>query len=422
MDKELLNLAHSNKLEQFQIMKTTTEELNIETYNEELKKFETSNVTKYLISAIYQGKKVQLSTETLNTSIIPLLKEQAEYLDIQEPITRTTLENIKERSSYQINKPETITARLLNLNTLRTQYPNLKEITSYYSESIIKRSILTEQNELYDIKKEKAFSTEVMVQDHNQNSTSYSTQMNIEDTEIDIETLTHKTIQNAIDKLAYKEIKTGTYQVILTSRVMGSILNAFCNLFSAENLQKGTSLLAGKLDRQVFSDKITIIEDSNNKKLIGKRLFDDTGQRTIYKEIIHKGVFKQPLYDNRTAAVARVSSTGNDYGEISPRNMYIKEGEKSLEDLIKTLDKGILIDTVVGLHAGINPINGDISLQSEGYYIEKGQKQFATKLFVLSTNIMDILNNVIEISNHTEFLLKTTASPDLLVNNIKISK
>lgn len=422
MYKDLFQKAKQNQLENFQICETTIENLNIETYNDKLDKFETSNITSYLISAIYQEKAVRLTTEYLDDTIINALKEQAEYLDIETPPTRKNLENIKETKTYQINTPDKIIKKLENLIHFQEQYPSLKEINAQYSETIIQRKIRTSQNELYDIKKETSCSIEVMVSEDNKNSTSYDTKITLEDSNIDIETLAQEVIQNALDKLHYQEIASGTYQVILTSRVMGNILNQFIHLFSADSLQKDTSLLVGKQGKQVFSNKITIVEDPTNSKLPGKRLFDDTGTLTCQKEIIKAGIFHQPLYDDRTATIDKTKTTGNDYGEISVRNMYLLPGTKSLNEIITSLEKGILIDSVTGLHAGINPINGDISVQSEGYYIEHGKKQYATKLFVLSTNIMDILNNVQELSNHTDFYHSTTASPDILVDNIKLSK
>ena len=62
--------------------------------------------------------------------------------------------------------------------------------------------------------------------------------------------------------------------------------------------------------------------------------------------------------------------------------------------MIKKLDKGILIDKLGGIHAGINNSNGEISLQAEGYYIENGEYKYASKLFIISTNIFELLNNV----------------------------
>lgn len=422
MYKELFKKAKDNNLENFQILEISTEELDIKIFNDQIDKFETSDITKYIVSANYNNKDVRIVTEKIDNNIIDLIKEQAEYIDIDTPVRKITLEDIKENKTFKINNPSKIIKRMLNLITLKKQYKNLKEINSYYTESITKRKINTNKNELYDIKKEISFSSEVKVSENEKNSTSYKTKIITDDSDINIEKITKETINNAIDKLHYKEITNGTYKVILTSEVMGSILRHFINLFSADSIQKDTSLLVDKLGKKVFSDKITIVEDPNNSKLLGKRLFDNTGKKTNYKEIVKNGIFIKSLYDNKTAKIDKVEVTGNDYGEISVRNMYIKPGNKTLDELIKSIDRGILVDFVGGLHAGINPINGNISIQSEGYYIEKGQKKYATKLFILVTNIIELLNNVIDISNNIEFYYQDTASPDLLVDSIKISK
>ena len=422
MNKKLFKLASEKHLEQFQIMKIKTEKVDINTFNEKIDKFEISIIENYVISGLYQDKEVRLYTESLEENIIEELIEQAEYLDVKTLPTTTNLENIRETKTYQINNLDDITTKMLNLNKFKSKYHNLKEINSYYTENVIERTITTETNELYDTKKEKNFEVKVVISENGKNSTAHDSKSNIDDSDIDLEALTKEVIQNAIDKLSYQEIQSGTYKVILTSKVMGNILNELYGLFSADKIQKDISLLVGKQGSQVFSNKITIVEDPSNPKLLGKRLFDDTGKITQYKEIVQNGIFKQPLYDEKTAKIDKVQSTGNDYEEISPRNMYIKKGKKSLEDLIKVVDNGILIDSVEGLLVGVNEVTGNISLQSEGYYIKNGNKQYATKLFVLSTNIMDILNNVIDISNHIEFYLPTTASPDLLLENIQISK
>ncbi len=422
MYKELFNNAKQNDLHNFQIMEITTEELDIEIFNNQIDKFETSDITKYIVSANYNNKDVRIITEELNNDIINLIKEQSEYIDIETSNDRIALEDIKETNTYKINNPSKIIERMLNLITLKNKYPNIKEIKSYYTELITKRKIITIENELYDIKKETSFSTEVTVTENNNNSTSYKSKIITDDSDINIEELTEETIINATDKLHYKEITNGTYKVILTSEVMGSILRYFIDLFSADKIQKDTSLLVGKQKKKVFSNKITIVEDPNNTKLLGKRLFDNTGKKTYYKEIVKNGLFIQPLYDSKTAKIDNAELTGNDYGEISVRNMYILPGSTTKEELITKVDKGILIDSVGGLHSGINPINGNISIQSEGYYIENGKKKYASKLFILVTNIMELLNNVIDISNNIEFYYQDTASPDLLLDNIKISK
>ena len=110
----------------------------------------------------------------------------------------------------------------------------------------------------------------------------------------------------------------------------------------------------------------------------------------------------------------------SNYGEISVRNMYIKHGDVSLSDMIKEEKRAVLVDSVEGLHGGVNLSNGDFSLQAEGYYIENGEKVYASKLFVLTGNIMELLNSVVLISDNLEFYMSTVASPDILFDSVKI--
>lgn len=414
--------AHEQGFLQFKITKTNIESLELSTFNDKLDHLEISNADTFLISALYNLHEVRLTTQYLDENIFELLKEQALLQEVETTPIRKKLEDIQETAQYHLNESTKILDKMLSFNKYREQNSIIKEINSYYTETITTTTLTTEDNELYDTFKKKNFLTEVVVTENGQNSTATFSQIVTENSPINMEEILQKTITNAIDKLHYQKIVSGSYQVIFTSKVMGQILDKFTGLFSADNIQKSTSLLVGKLNQQVFSNKITILEEPNNPTLPGKRLFDDTGAKTMSKKIIKNGVFIQPLYDDRTAHLDQTTTTTNDYGIISPRNLYIKKGTKSIEAIIKSVKKGILIDSVGGLHAGINPINGDISLQSEGYYIENGEQKFASILFVLSTNIMDILNNVIEISNNIETHLKTTSAPDLLVDNIKISQ
>ena len=199
---------------------------------------------------------------------------------------------------------------------------------------------------------------------------------------------------------------------------MNKILKAFSEMFKKELIDKNLSPLMDKINTKVFSDKINIVEDPTNEKLVGKRLFDNEGVTTYYKEIVSNGKFITSLYDNKTAKKDNVKSTGNSYGV---RNLYIVPGDLSEKELITKLDNGIYIDNVTGLHAGINFLTTNISLQSAGYTIKNGKKDKALKMIILSTTLFELLNNVIEIGNNLEFYSSTCGSPSILFKNISIA-
>jgi PmbA protein len=83
----------------------------------------------------------------------------------------------------------------------------------------------------------------------------------------------------------------------------------------------------------------------------------------------------------KTAHKDGVQSTGNaSKGSykgtigIAPSNLLIENGRISFETLIAPIEIGVCIEEVQGLHAGLNAISGDFSLQCTGFLIENGQR------------------------------------------------
>ena len=156
--------------------------------------------------------------------------------------------------------------------------------------------------------------------------------------------------------------------------------------------------------------------------MVGKCLFDSEGTLTKKKVLVDKGVLKTYLHSIKSANRDGVEPTGNMYGNISTRNLYIVPGNKSEEELLEKMGNGIMINEVVGTHVGINIITGIISLQAEGMIIKNGKRDKAIKNFVIATDFDTLFNNIIDIGNNLEFYNISFASPSILFDNISISK
>lgn len=415
----LFQKSKTKNITNLEILEQTIESLAIDIFDENLNNYEVSNLTQYTIKGTYNNKLVTISTEQLDDTILDKIIKNSIYLE-DEPIKNPQpKEKIIYQEDFIISNSKSIIEKLLRLNNLKKKYPHLKNLNTTYTETISQIKIITEDNLEEDIKKIYRFEVEAIAIKEDQKST-FANSKNSTQNNIDIESLTETTIQEAISKLDCGNISSGIYNVLLTNKVVAQILNCFIPIFTSESIQKHTSLLEGKLNKQVFSSKITIIEDPSNKDLIGKRLFDNTGIKTTYKEIIQEGIFKNILYDEKTAIKDNTTTTGNDYGTISVRNMYLKPGIKPKDAILENQEEYIIIDTVHGLHAGVNITNGNISLQSDGYLVKK-DKKIPIKLFILSTNIIELLNNVSEIANDLENISSTVSAPSIFVNNLKIS-
>lgn len=231
-----------------------------------------------------------------------------------------------------------------------------------------------------------------------------------------------KDIKMALKQTKKEKLKTQKYDIIVDSTVMKSILSNFIDMLSATNIRQKISCLEGKLNEKVFSDKLTIIEDPKNDDYPGATIFDDEGTETEKKEIIKDGVLKTYLYNIKEAKEQNQKTTGNGYSSISTRNMYIKPGDKTLEEMMKKLKNGIYITDCMGsMNTAINPNTGNISLQIFGFIIENGEIKCGFEPSVMTTTIFELLSNIEEIENQVTFIKQSVGSPCLLVKDISIA-
>lgn len=420
MINKLLNKAKEENIE-LEIFKDRNKCDSITVYNDNLDKFDSSDITTFNIKALYNNKTIYLKSDNINDIdyIIDLIKEQSKLIendDINE--LATTKNKIKvSLEEDKINYSELIN-NLISLYDLKKQYSNLVSITSEIESIYTEYSLYNENVSLEDKNKYYCVVFEVVMNFNGVNKTHYQYFYFKKLDFNKIKKITIDIIEEIISKNNITSIDTEKYNILLDNRCVSKLLNKFSSMFSAERINKKLSILTDRLNEKVFSDKITIIEDPQNDSYVGKRLFDTEGTETFYKIIVENGIFKTKLYNNKTALKENIKSTGNSFGV---RNMHIKPGEKSKEELLEQLNNGIYITNIEGLHAGVNTTTGDISLMSEGYIIKDGKKDKYLEMIVLSSNIFEILNNIEEIGNDLQFDSLSCGAPSLLLNDITVA-
>lgn len=209
-----------------------------------------------------------------------------------------------------------------------------------------------------------------------------------------------KFVEEAKDKLISRynasSVPSGTYNVIMKNEAMISMLEAYFDVFSATLMQKGLSLLNGKVGEKVTSDMLSIVEKPTYDKALIKFPFDMEGVITSEKYIIKDGIFVNPLYDLKAANKENKTSTGNGFGAIRATNVTIESNEELIpyDDMIEKLENGLIITDLNGLHAGINKISGDFSLLCEGYLVKDKKIVSAVEQITISDNFFDFMNKI----------------------------
>ncbi|MCK4552382.1 MAG: TldD/PmbA family protein, partial [Tenericutes bacterium] len=263
---------------------------------------------------------------------------------------------------------------------------------------------------------------EIIVNDGNDQRTGFDVQITNDFTDYDVDAFVKEVTENALNSLGAQPVPSKNYPIVFSSLGFATLLSAFQNIFSAQAVQKGLSLLKGKLNTEIGSTLINIVDDPFMKKSSSSRSFDDEGVATKYKYLVKDGLLETFLHNLVTAKKAGVVSTGNGFGGgISTVNFKVEAGESSLEEMLDSLDEGLYITNVEGAHAGVNSVSGDFSLQAAGYLIKKGKKVQPVALITVAGNFIEMLKNVTMVGSELKMTYFGVTSPAIKIKSMPVS-
>ncbi len=284
---------------------------------------------------------------------------------------------------------------------------NSRGIDRSYSDSVISASIM------------------VVAEEGNDSQTGYDFNFSHFLSDVSFPSTGEEAAKKAVEMLNARILKSTKCPVILDNCTASEFLDVLSSSFLAESVQKDKSLLKGKINTGIFSPLINIIDDGLYPGGISTAPFDGEGtpaQRTV---VVKNGELKGFLYDTYCANKDVVSSTGNSGRgslkmppSVGISNFFIEKGKTSPEDMLKVLNKGLLIKEVMGIHTA-NPISGDFSVGISGFWIENGKIQYPVRGVTLSGNILDLFQKIEAVGSDFR-LWGNIGSPSLAIGEMDI--
>ncbi|HHU55780.1 MAG TPA: TldD/PmbA family protein [Acholeplasmataceae bacterium] len=435
--KLLIDKAKQYGFTDIEIYEHVTKSLHISIYNHVVDKNEISDVKGISIRAIYNGKMAYLSIENTEEDIefiLSNLKQNAEALTTDEEFE--IFAGSKEYPTVKVEENDfhnyLHTDRIDMLMSLEEK---VKEADArivfvphcHYQE--IETSVRIINSNGLDVEKHNQFcavTLQAVARENDDSQSAFEIEVKKRIKDLDLEKMAKEVVRKTVSMLNAKPVASKKYPVVIENKTMSSLFAAFQSIFSGEAAIKKITPLLGKENTKIMSDKISIIDDPLKDEAIFKHPFDDEGVACYRKEVVSNGVFKTLLHNLKTAKYFNTKSTGNGFKSgsvigVSGSNIYIAPGNKTKEELISSIDEGLLITSLEGLHAGVNPISGDFSLKSSGYLIKNGKIDRAVTLIVISGNFFKLLNNVAEVGSDLNLRYTGIGAPSIKFNEVSIS-
>ncbi len=230
--------------------------------------------------------------------------------------------------------------------------------------------------------------------------------------------------RRVVKKLGGRKIKSIAVPVVLDPQVASGLAGIVFGAASGSRVFRRSTFLVDKVGQQVASPMITIVDDATMMDGVASRPFDGEGIKTSQVVVVEKGVLKGYLCDSYAARRLNLRPTGNavrgyqSTPGVGASNLFIKNGETSPADIIKSVKNGLYLTDMFG--SGMNAVTGDFSQGASGFWIENGELTYPVQEITIAGNVLKALSNVKAVGNDLSFKLGSTASPTLLIAEMTV--
>jgi PmbA protein len=190
---------------------------------------------------------------------------------------------------------------------------------------------------------------------------------------------------------------------------------------------KGRSPFADRVGDTIASPLLHLVDDPTDPLSLGADPHDGEGLATRPVRLIESGElqgFLHNSYTGRRAGTPSTASAVRGYRStpgVGAQALALAPGQGTLDELLAQVDHGVLVQSMSGLHSGVNGISGDFSVGVQGVMIRNGVLAEPVREATVASTIQRLLLDVRLIGAEREWTPGGTAASPMVVDNVTLS-
>jgi len=247
---------------------------------------------------------------------------------------------------------------------------------------------------------------------------------------LDRDKVTADAVERAVRMLGATKGPSGRSVVVFDRRAASTLLSVVSGALSGEAVAKGRSFFAGRVGEQVGAPGFTLVDDPTNPKAYGAASYDAEGLACRRNQLIVNGVLMGFLYDTVAGSRAGVASTGSAVRGgfagtpgVGCRALALTPGPEGYDEdgVVAAVGDGLFVQSMTGVHSGVNPISGDFSVGAEGLMIRDGKLAEPVREITVASTLQRILQSLVVVGSDVEWLPGIAAGQTLAVADMQVS-
>jgi len=245
--------------------------------------------------------------------------------------------------------------------------------------------------------------------------------------DLDPEEAMGEAVQRATRLLGAQKTQSGRYTVVFDPRVVSTLLSVMASALSGEAVVKGRSFFAGRIGESVANAAVTLVDDPTDSRAFSASTYDAEGLACRRNVLISDGMLRMFVFDTVSARRAQMQSTGSAVrggfaGTPSAgcRALVLQPGTKGAEDILASVGDGLYVQSVTGIHSGVNTVSGDFSVGAEGLMIRAGALAEPVREVTVASTLQRMLQSIVEIGGDLRWLPGSAAGQTLAIADMQL--
>jgi PmbA protein len=246
--------------------------------------------------------------------------------------------------------------------------------------------------------------------------------------EISLEEAADDAVERATRLLGAQKPQSRRLTVVLEPRITATLLALLAGTLNGEAVEKGRSLFANRVGEQVAVEGLTLVDDPTNPDAYGAARYDAEGLACRRNLLINDGVLQGFLYNTYAARRAGTQSTASAVRAgfksgpgVGARAISLVPGTLTPEQIRAQVGEGLLVQSISGVHSGVNPVSGDFSVGAEGMLFRNGALAEPVREFTIASTLQRMLKGIVAVGNDVERLPSSALGLTLALDDVSMS-
>jgi PmbA protein len=270
-------------------------------------------------------------------------------------------------------------------------------------------------------------SVQALAEDGGETTTGYGVSVGREPADVSLDEAADDAADRATRLLGAVKPATGVVTLVLEPRMAATILGVVAGMLNGESVLKGRSPFADRVGEQIASPLLTLVDDPTDAQSLGADAHDGEGLATRRIPLIEAGVLQGFLHNTATGRRAGVPSTASavrgyrSTPGVGAQALAVTPDAGSLDDLLASVDHGVLVQSMTGLHSGVNPVSGDFSVGIEGLMVRDGARAEPVREATVASTVQRLLLDISAVGGERVWTPGGTGAVALLIPGVTLS-